>query len=60
MFHKVSVSKYIMPERGTSRLPIEKLLSHRTEIFLREPKSVSLISIIEKFSSLRGLCQDFL
>ena len=58
MFQKVSVSKNIRLERGISRLSIEKLLSQGTETFRREPISVSLISSIEKISSLRGLCQD--
>ena len=43
-----------------SRLSIEKILSHRARTFRRETISVPLISSIEKISSLRGLCQDFL
>ena len=60
MFQKVSVSKNIRLDRGLSRLFIEKLLSQRTETFRREPISLSLISSIEKVSSIGGLCQDFL
>ena len=60
MFQKVSVSKNIRLERGISRLPIEKLLSHRTETFRREPISVLLTSSVENFSHLGGFCQHFL
>ena len=59
MFQKNSVSRNNKLERGISRLSIEKLLSQRTESFRREPISVSLISSIERFLSLGGLCQDF-
>ena len=59
-FRKFRVSKNIRLKGGIQRLSIEKLLSHRTETFRREINTVSLISIVENFSSLRGLCQDFL
>ena len=60
MFQKVSVSKNIRLEMGTSRLSIEKQLSQRTQTFHREPISVLLTSSIEKFSALGGLCEYFL
>ena len=46
--------------RGNITTFHETFLSHRAENFRREPISVSLFSSIEKVSTLRGLCQDFL
>ena len=59
MFQKVSVSKNIRLERGTSRLSIEKLLSHRTETFRREPNSVPLTSSIEQIFIRRRVMSKF-